>query len=478
MDSKIQNHVLKTFLLVLLTIFLLSTALTTYATAPTSIEINPVNNPNGAVILIVDGLGSPYIYPEFTPYAIDEIELEKARVHNISYISQSSSRVLYIRAPQTYTEAGHSVLVTGNSDAEGEIIRYADSTIYDSARHEGFLCLAILEKGDFRQMREEQDIVIFDETNSINSPSMEIEVNHEGDDRHIKDIEGIMLTNADHMYDLVNTYPEGSGERYDAYNRWSLDTATNIIDYMAENAPAKKYILTVNAGAVDTSGHYRGSDGYIENIEGIDATIMPLYDKCIENELTFIITADHGMAFTSEGARGGHKSDKYAPTDEAQLVPLIIHSQDIENGVMEGNFGQEDIAPTILSVLNIPDRLRFADGEAIPVKSYANIQVSLPEKSDVELIREDVVLASGSGDREYLFLGVESGYSYTVRVLDGDLPEQEIFVDSDAKVEFETEVQTPEDIGFLQNKRHLIGAVLILLINLAGLLLIVRIYRE
>ena len=459
---------------VLVTVLLLA-LFSNPALATTSIGVGPVDTPNGAVILIVDGMGATYIYPELTPHSIDGTILDKADVQNISTISKSSSRILNVEAQNPYTEAGHSTIATGYSQAEAEMVGYSGSTIYDSARAEGFVSIAILEKGDSYQMRGEQDIVIYDETNSINSPTMSIDVNSYGTDT--QSVEELMQASSSRIYEMVEEHPEGSKERYDAYNSWTIETAIKIIGHMEENYPDQKYILTINAGAIDTSGHYRGSDGYIENIEGVDASIMPLYEACLENDLAFIATADHGMGFAYKDARGGHQSEKYSSLPEARMVPLIINSKDTETGVFEGNFGQEDIAPTILSVLNIPNGMKFADSEAIPVKSYANIQVSLPEKNNVELIRENVVLASGSNDREYLFLGVKPGYSYTVRMMDGDLSEQEIFVDSDVKVEFATEEQT-EETGFFQNRRHLIGVVLIVLINLAGLLLIVKIYRE
>jgi 2,3-bisphosphoglycerate-independent phosphoglycerate mutase len=79
---------------------------------------------------------------------------------------------------------------------------------------------------------------------------------------------------------------------------------------MGDNAPDKRYILTINAGAVDCAVHYRITQGYIESIEGIDAAVIPLYELCIENDLAFIFTADHDMAFGAKNVRGGHQSEK------------------------------------------------------------------------------------------------------------------------------------------------------------------------
>ncbi|HJH30975.1 MAG TPA: phosphoglycerate mutase [Methanosarcinaceae archaeon] len=438
-------------------------------------------------MLIIDGLSSPYIYPELTPYAIDGTVLDKAVVHNILQIAKDSARVMDIRAPQTYTEAGHSVLVTGNSGADGEMVGYPDATIYDMAHENGYLAIAVLERGDFYEMCAEQDIVVHDATNSINDPTIKMSTNKHIDADVPQAVIKAMELRADGAYDYVNQYPESSGERYDAYNRWALDTAGDIIRSMSESAPGQKYILTINAGAIDSSGHHRRNSGYIENIEGIDPAIMTLFELCIENNLAFILTADHGMAFAADNTRGGHQSEKYAVTSEAQMIPFIVHAPNVKEAVIDGKYGQEDIAPTILGILNIPNGLRFADGNDIGLKDYVNIKVDVPFSSDVELVHDGITIASASGDDEYLFLGIEPGVNYTVRVSDPDnidqpvvkneLWEQEVFADADTMIEFKLPVASGNN-GISRNTQYLVGGVLILLINAIGLAVIVRIIKK
>ena len=483
MKYKIPGTTHAMFKLVAITLFILYLLVPAPATASTFIEVNPVNTPDGAVILIIDGLGSPYIYPELTPYAIDGTALDKAVVHNISQIAENSARVIDIRAPQTYTEAGHSVLVTGNSGADGEVVGYPGATIYDIVHDNGYLALAVLERGDFYEMRAEQDIVVYDETNSINNPAIKMSTSGYAGVSVPQNVVDAMEMRADGAYDHVNRFPESSGERYDAYNTWALDTAGDIIRSMSESAPGQKYILTINAGAIDSSGHYRRNSGYIENIEGIDAAIMPLYELCIENNLVFILTADHGMAFAADNVRGGHQAEKYAVTSEAQMIPFIVHAPDVDAEIIDGEFGQEDLAPTILSLLNIPNGLGFADGSDIGLKDYVNIKVDAPASSNVELVRDGVTIASASDDDEYLFLGIEQGVNYTVRAVGapgahGDIMEQEVFADSDMIIEFTAQAVTSETGGLFRNLRHLIGGILIVLINVIGLVIIVRILKE
>ncbi|MGP8320269.1 MAG: sulfatase-like hydrolase/transferase [Methanosarcinaceae archaeon] len=473
--------------LVATTLFLLYLIAPSPAIASTIVEINPINTPDGAVILIIDGLGSPYIYPELIPYAIDGTVLDKAVVHNISQIANDSARVIDIRAPRTYTEAGHSVIVTGNRDADAEVVSYPYATIYDMAHENGYLAIAVLERGDFYEMCAEQDIVAYDETNSINNPTIKIAMNKHIDVDVPQAVIEVMELSAKNAHDYVDRYPESSGKQYDAYNRWALNTAGDIIRSMNYSAPEQKYILTINAGAVDSSGHYRRNSGYIENIEGIDPAIMPLFELCIENNLAFILTADHGMAFAADNTRGGHQSEKYSITSEAQMIPFIVHAPNVEKSIINGEYGQEDIAPTILAILDIPNGLLFVDGSDIGLKDYVNIKVDVPFISDVELMHDGMTIASASGDDEYLFLGIEPGVNYTVHMGDPDnvgqsvknySKKQEVFAVADMIIEFEPQIVASGNNGTSRNTRHLVGGILILLINAIGLVIIVRILKK
>jgi hypothetical protein len=121
------------FIFILLTagLLILLAALPVTSSALTEVEVNPVNTPAGAVVLIVDGLSAPFIYPELTPHSLDGAVLEKARLENIPEISKNSAQILDFRAPQTFTEGGHSVLVTGNPDADSEFVSFKDANIFD-----------------------------------------------------------------------------------------------------------------------------------------------------------------------------------------------------------------------------------------------------------------------------------------------------------------------------------------------------------
>ncbi|WP_167880935.1 sulfatase-like hydrolase/transferase [Methanococcoides sp. AM1] len=457
------------------------------AGALTKIDVNSISTPNGAVILIIDGLGSSYIYPEITSYALDGTIIGKPVARNLSVISDKGLRVLNVITPSTEGENGHSVIVTGNSGATPAMVAYSDATIYDIAHKNGYQNFAILEKGDIPEIIAEQDICIRDVTTSINDPQMEIIANSPGrsehDDMQASLIE-ILEINAKLAPDYIEKYPEGSIERYYAYNRWAMDSTIEIIDLMNEKYPEQKFILTVNVGAVDTAGLYRRSEGYTDTIKDLDIMIGELYELTKENDLALILTSDHGMAFQSADGRGGSKSDQYASQPEVLRIPFIITSKNLNNEVLEGEFGQQDIAPTILSVLDLPDEMRFTNGRSLASKDHVNFKVLLPEKGNVTICRGNETIADATGDDSYVFYGLEKDRQYDIKVkTTGDpetIMERTVFSDTDRVIRFDP---TPdiskgtEDSG-QKDIRRTIGSVLIVLINLTGLGIIFRLLKR
>jgi len=487
-----------------MTLLIFSAVFPVPASALTDIEVTPVNTPDGAVVLIVDGLSAPFIYPELTPYALDGTALEKARLENIPEISGKSTRILKLRAPQTFTEGGHSVLFTGNPGADSEFVSFKDANIFDVLHSEDYLCIAVMEKGDSWSICAEQDAVLRDENNSIKNMEIVLEQNeHSGDYTVPSGLLQLMGEEADRAPGYVTS--KETRERYNGYNRWGIETACAVVEYMAENRPGQKYLLTINVGAVDMSGHYRDNYGYIDCIESLDSDLLPLYNMCEKNNLAFVLTADHGMAFSADDSKGGHQSEKYSVSDEAQLVPLIVSAQDVESGIIRGEFGQEDFAPTLLGVLDIPARPRFAEGEQILLTGHVNLKVILPEKGTVELRKDGKTLESAGNDDQFIFLGLEPDKSYTIRaVLDSgkslEAKEKEIFLETDTVIDFGEEgaggekseysptgskegissagVSGKVDSIFGRNSTYLIGYFLIGAINLAGFFVIMKILKK
>lgn len=490
------------FLLTIILIFF--SVFSVPACALTEIEVNPVNTPDGAVVLIVDGLSAPFIYSELTPHALDGESLEKARLENIHKISKNSALVLDFRAPQTFTEGGHSVLVTGNPEADSEFVSFKDANIFDILHREGYLCIAVMEKGDSWSICAEQDAVLRDKNNSIKNIRMVLEqYDHSQDFSVPSGLLGLMQDKADMAPEYVTS--KETRDRYNGYNRWGIETACSVVGYMEKNYPGQKYLLTVNVGAVDMSGHYRNNYGYIDCIESLDSELLPLYNLCEKNNLAFVLTADHGMAFSADGSKGGHQSEKYSVSDEAQMVPFIAHAQDVERGVIRGEFDQEDFAPTLLGILDIPDRPRFVEGEQILLTGHANLKVELPEKGSVELRKDGKVISSPSNDDKFLFLGLEPENSYTVKASlnsGNSLEEKEkkVFLKTDSVIDFGNEEAEKKESRYTPDgskeetssagitggvsstlggsSNHIIGYLLIGAINLAGFFIIMKIMKK
>ncbi|MBP1908525.1 sulfatase-like hydrolase/transferase [Methanolobus bombayensis] len=457
---------------------------TIQANANDVVEIGEVNTPHGAVILIADGLSSCYIYPEYTPYAIDGTILEKADVPGILEISNNNCRILDVKVPQTFTEGGHSVLATGYSKSDAALTGSSGTTFYDVAHNYDYMTFAIMEKGDSYGFCSKQNVVIHDVDNSINEPEMVIETNFlsETTKKISFDIVDVMQSQSGGLQEQLDQYPEGSIERYNEYNIWAIKTGIDIIEYMKMEHPEQNYILTINVGAVDCAGHYKKNSGYIECIEGIDNASYTLYETCQEHNLAFIFTGDHGMAFPENDSKGGHQSDKYSKMTESQKVPLIIAANDVDNGIIDEKIGQEDIAPTILELLNIPGKLRLADGRAISLKDYVNLEVNVQNEGEITLSRNNSILFRGKITENTAFLGLEPDVEYDLEfVLTSDNSityENSFIMNSDYILDIPTSEQGSKSDKSYQNSRYIVGGVLIGTVNLTGLLLIRRVLKE
>ncbi|MCD4806511.1 MAG: sulfatase-like hydrolase/transferase [Methanococcoides sp.] len=458
--------------------------LSTPVVALTPIDIQNIETDHSAVILIVDGLGASYIDPKKIPYALDGSPLEKPNIQNISALAKDGLQAFSVLTPSTEGENGHSVIVTGNPRATSAMITHNDATIYDVARDNGYLMFAILEKGDTTELLAEQDVAIYDSTTSINDPQMKVVLND-----HTSKYDTDMTINVEKIFKeyailaptYVQQYKEGEIERYNAYNLWGIETALEVIELM-EQYPDQKYILTINIGAIDTAGLYRRNEGYIECIEAFDIMVQPIIERTEDNDLAFILTSDHGMAFQSVNGRGGSKSEKYSTTPEVLQIPFIATSSNIERKLVDEQLGQEDIAATILSILDLPNELRFSTGEPFTTKKYVNFKVLLPETGSVRISSEQAILES-EGDSEYIIYGLEKEKEYTINAeLSGNSKqayERTIFADSDKVIRFDADKKPDKNKDMIpKGMRKIIGSTLIIGINLTGLAMIFRVVKS
>ena len=409
--------------------------------------------PHGAVILVVDGMGSSYVYPEHSDYALDGSPLGKAVLFNLT---GSGARAIDVRVPVPETSKSHSVLVTGSSQAEPDLL---GPTVFDAARESGYLCLAVLERGDSLQMLMEQDVVLYLDDNSIHGA--EPVPGFRGDAP--EDLRRRLQLQE--WRDRFAWYTSAIGTAgYSEYNRWGLDVAADLVDHLK----GRQFLMLVNVGAVDSAGHDLGADGYLKVIEALDAPLGNLTETCRRNGVLLVITADHGMAFPGKKGKGGHASPKYAERLESLRVPLVFFGPGIEELNLGGRWSEVDIAPTVMSLLGISRNATW-EGCLMPIKESCSLRL-VGAPGDVALYRSGVLTANSSEGPEHNFEGLSRGL-YTVKA---DGKSLEVLVNGDQLIDLsETgSGQVPADT------RTVLGIIAIVAINLIGIVLIIRILKK
>lgn len=314
-----------------------------------------------AVLVIIDGLGSSYLDSGAATYA------NGAPIEPVSLKSFGQAAVQYqLKVPVPATEYGHAVIVTGYSNATREAVAYYHATIFDALKDDGYLALGILENGDTKEMLGELDAVVHNNNESIYMPDIEFI----SKDKNVPaDIAYMMESHARPGESKAGKDPY---KPYIEYDAWALDFAADIVRYMGDRHPGQSYILMVNAGGVDSAGHNLGYDGYRAVLVGLDDSMGELVDACAETGTALVVTGDHGMSFPDQGKKGAHSAPDVASRNESLLVPLLIYANiTAKSG---GVYGQECLAPTLLSLLDEPNTLSVCDGKPIPIKG---IQASL-----------------------------------------------------------------------------------------------------
>jgi 2,3-bisphosphoglycerate-independent phosphoglycerate mutase len=307
-----------------------------------------------AVLVIVDGMGSSYIYHEHTPVCIDGSPLPGISLA----MAENASGRFELRVPTPETESGNAVIVTGYSKATGEMFSYYNATIYDVLRARGYLSMAILETGDTTYMIGEPDIIVDERNNSAYDPSVTMTVNGKTIPAGVQDL--LAASPPPRLSTATNP-----ADAYRQYDDWSLGKATAMVRFMGENHPGIKYLLVVNAAGPDMAAQEHGFDSYRQAIEDLDAVLSSLANTCQGDGAVLLVTADHGMSFKSPGAKGTHASGEASLRNESRLAPLLVFTGEAEK--RSGTGGQECVAPTLLSLMECPDTLSLEDG--VPLMS-------------------------------------------------------------------------------------------------------------
>lgn len=413
------------------------------------VQVSDEQHPIGAVLLVVDGLGASYVYPEhsYNPYTLGGMPLCKAVLFNLT---GDGARVLDMRARVPETLESHSILVTGSVQADPESL---GRTIFDVSRENGYLSLAILQRADFREMLIRQDGALYFGNNSIYDANASLRAGNSLP----SDLRAVL----EKWRDAFPDYANGRGtEAYLGYNRWGLDAASNLVD----NLGNRSFILMINVGAVDSAGQSLGQKDYLEIVNGLDGPIGKLIETCRRHNVLLFIAADHGMSFPNEEGKGGHSASKYSDRLESLRIPLAIFGPNVDEIHLGGVWFEEDIAPTLLDLLGLP--WNISSSRPLPIKDCYELCVT-NAPGEVSLYKEGELLANASGNNNYIFRGLKRGL-YTVSSSGKSL---NICVNGDCSINLEAAA-----IGY--DTRKIIGIVMILIINTIGIIAIWRIIKK
>jgi hypothetical protein len=412
------------------------------------VQVGPQDEPGGAVILVVDGLGASYVYPEHRAYALDGSPIDGAVLFNLT---GGGARAVDVRVPVPETSKSHSVLITGNSGTNPDRL---GPTIFDAARANGYLCLAVLERGDAMPVLQEMDGVLYLGDNALHGAEP------------IPGFRAGVPTGLRYRFqawrDRFARYSAPQGVAgYKGYNTWALDAAADTV----RNLSCQRFLMLVNVGAVDSAGQNLGADGYREVVAALDVPLGRLAEICRRNNVLLAVTADHGMVFPSATGKGGHSAEKYAARPEALRVPLVFLGPGVEELNLGGRWSETDIAPTVLDLLNISANLS-GGGRSLPVADSYELRV-LGAPGALELWRDGAHLADATGAGECCFRGLPRGQDS----LQAGGKEWAVLVNGD--VEMDLAGKAAPKSGW----KRIIGIILILAINLVGIAIIVRIWK-
>ncbi len=412
------------------------------------VQVGPQVQPGGAVILVVDGLGASYVYPEHRAYALDGSPIDGAVLFNLT---GGGARAVDVQVPVPETTKSHSVLITGNSGTDPD---NPGPTIFDAAHESGFLCLAVLERGDAMPVLQEMDGVLYLGDNSLHGAEP------------IPGFRAGAPAGLQYRFqvwrDRFARYSAPQGEAgYAGYNTWALDTAADIV----QNLSGQRFLMLVNVGAVDSAGQNLGADGYRRTVQALDVPLGRLAEICRQNNVLLAVTADHGMVFPSSTGKGGHSAEKYASSPEALRVPLVFLGPGVEELNLGGRWSEVDIAPTLLGILNISSKLT-SEGKSLPIRAGFDLRVT-GAPAGLELWQGEERLANGSAGGEYSFRGLPRG-QYSLKA---DGKEWGVLVNGDVAMDLAGKAAPQGDW------KRIIGIILILAINIGGIALIIRIWK-
>lgn len=138
-------------------------------------------------------------------------------------------------------------------------------------------------------------------------------------------------------------------------------SAFEVTDHLVKALEEKKFTFyLVNFANADMVGHTGNFEAAIKAVEAVDACVGKLKIKCAEQNVTMILTADHGNADQMVYEEGGvHTSHS-----DSEVPFCVVHPKLRDQNIMLNTESKihalKDVAPTVLKILNIPKPKDFS----------------------------------------------------------------------------------------------------------------------
>ena len=132
-------------------------------------------------------------------------------------------------------------------------------------------------------------------------------------------------------------------------------SAVEVTDKLIDALSRKEFTFyLVNYANADMVGHTGNFEAAVKAVEALDLCVERLKEKCLAENITMIITADHGnadqMVYEDEGVHTSH-SDSEVPFC---VVNAKLKDVDIMPNSETKVAALKDVAPTVLKILNLP----------------------------------------------------------------------------------------------------------------------------
>ncbi len=138
-------------------------------------------------------------------------------------------------------------------------------------------------------------------------------------------------------------------------------SAFEVADKLLEALSNKAFTFyLVNFANADMVGHTGNFEAAVKAIEALDICVGKLKDKCAEENITMIITADHGNADQMEY----EDHSVHTSHSDADVPFCVIHPKLKDVDIMPNSESKvvalKDVAPTVLKILNLPKPKDFS----------------------------------------------------------------------------------------------------------------------